>query len=134
MERTYCTNDYQKLSEIFFNDLTKENTKYTIEEAIKELGIFIKGFQKNQKNRNYWVNFKPFDNPKDGPQAFANAIHNGEVNYPEKSIYLKGMTTQKNQFTALEKALYRYMDYMGMTDKEKNKIIKKIETRKNKMQ
>jgi hypothetical protein len=44
------------------------------------------------------------------------------------------MKTQKLQFEALEKAIYRYMDYMGLTDKVRNKIIKKIETRKNKIQ
>ena len=31
---TYCTNDYNKLSEMFFEKLSKENTKYTIDEAI----------------------------------------------------------------------------------------------------
>ena len=35
MERTYCTKDYNLLSETFFNKLSKENSKYTIEEAIK---------------------------------------------------------------------------------------------------
>jgi len=133
MERTYCTRDYNSLSETFFIWLS-EGGKYTIDEAIKELGIFVQGYKKNEKQRNRWINFTPFENPKDGPQAFANAIHNGEVNHPEKSIYLKGMKTQKSQFEALEKAIYRYMDYMNMTDKERNKIVKKIETRKNKMQ
>lgn len=134
MERTYCTNDYQKLSEIFFNDLTKENTKYTIEEAIKELSIFVQGYKRNVKQHNYWVNFKPFDNPKDTPQRWANAIHFASIEKPEESIYVKGMNTQQLQFEALEKAIYRYMDYMGLTDKDRNKIIKKIETRKNKIQ
>jgi hypothetical protein len=44
------------------------------------------------------------------------------------------MKTQKLQFEALEKAIYRYMDYAGLTDKVRNKIIKKIETRKSKIQ
>jgi hypothetical protein len=53
---------------------------------------------------------------------------------PNKNLYVKGMKTQKLQFEALEKAIYRYMDYMGLTDKVRNKIIKKIETRKSKIQ
>ena len=68
MERTYCTKDYNLLSEKFFNQLSKENSKYTIEEAIKELGVFVQGYKKNEKEHNYWVNFKPFENPKDAPQ------------------------------------------------------------------
>ena len=42
---TYCTNDYNKLSEMFFEKLSKENTKYTIDEAIKELDKFVKGYE-----------------------------------------------------------------------------------------
>jgi hypothetical protein len=132
MERTYCTKDYQNLSEIFFKQLSKCGN-YTIDEAIKELGIFVKGYKKNEKQHNYWVNFKPFDNPKDTPQCWANSIHFASIEKPEESLYVKGMKTQKLQFEALEKAIYRYMDYMGLTDKDRNKIIKKIETRKNKI-
>ena len=58
MERTYCTKDYNKLSEKFFNQLSSESSKYDIDKAIKELGIFVKGYQKNEKHHNYWVNFK----------------------------------------------------------------------------
>lgn len=133
MERTYCTKDYQGLSEIFFKQLSKGGN-YTIDEAIKELGIFVQGYKKNEKQHSYWVNFKPFDNPKDTPQRWANSIHFASIEKPEESLYVKGMTTQKLQFESLEKAIYRYMDYMGLTDKEKNKIVKKIETRKNKIQ
>jgi hypothetical protein len=133
MERTYCTKDYQGLSEIFFKQLSKGGN-YTIDEAIKELGIFVHGYKKNEKQHNYWVNFKPFDNPKDTPQRWANSIHFASIEKPEESLYVKGMKTQKLQFEALEKAIYRYMDYMGLTDKDRNKIIKKIETRKNKIQ
>ena len=133
MERTYCTKDYQGLSEIFFKQLSKGGN-YTIDEAIKELGIFVQGYKKNEKQHNYWVNFKPFDNPKDTPQCWANSIHFASIEKPEESIYVQGMKTQKLQFEALEKAIYRYMDYMGLTDKARNKIIKKIETRKNKIQ
>lgn len=133
MERTYCTKDYQGLSETFFKQLSKGGN-YTIDEAIKELGIFVQGYKKNEKRHNYWINFKPFDNPKDTPQRWANSIHFASIEKPEESLYVKGMKTQKLQFEALEKAIYRYTDYMGLTDKEKNKIIKKIETRKNKIQ
>ena len=133
MTRTYCTKDYNLLTETLFNWLTKENSKYTIDEDIKQLGIFVQGFKKYQKSHNYWVNFKPFDNPKDTPQAWANSIHFASIEKPEESIYVKGMNTQKLQFEATERAIYKYMDYMKMTDKERNKIIRKIETRKNKL-
>lgn len=133
MERTYCTRDYQGLSEIFFKQLSKGGN-YTIDEAIKELGIFVQGYKRNEKQHNYWVNFKPFDNPKDTPQRWANSIHFASIEKPEESLYIKGMKTQKLQFEALEKAIYRYMDYMGLINKDRNKIIKKIETRKNKIQ
>ena len=131
MERTYCTKDYNSLSEMFFNQLSKENSKYTIEEAIKELGIFVQGYKKNEKQHNYWVNFKPFDNPKDTPQAWANSIHFASIEKPEESIYVKGMKTHQLQFEALEKAILRFIS--NLSEKEQNKIIKKINTHKVKM-
>ena len=121
MERTYCTKDYNLLSETFFNHLSKENSKYTIEEAIKELGVFVQGYKKNEKYYNYWVNFKPFENP----------IHFATIEKPEESIYTKGMKTQKLQFEALEKAILRFIS--NLSEKEQNKIIKKINTRKAKI-
>ena len=131
MERTYCTKDYNSLSERFFNHLSKENSKYTIEEAIKELGVFVQGYKKNEKQHNYWVNFKPFENPKDAPQRWANAIPFATIERPEESLYVKGMKTQQLQFEALEKAILRFIS--NLSEKEQNKIIKKINTRKAKM-
>ena len=131
MTRTYCTKDYQGLSETFFNWLSKENTTFTIEKAINELGIYVQGYKKYEKKYNYWINFKPFDNPKDTPQRWANAIHYGEVEHPEKSIYIEGMKKQQNQFIALENAIIRFIS--NLPEKEQNKIIKKINTRKAKM-
>ena len=131
MERTYCTKDYNLLSETFFNKLSKENSKYTIEEAIKELGVFVQGYKKNEKYYNYWVNFKPFENPKDDPQRWANSIHFATIERPEESPYVKGMKTQQLQFEALEKAILRFIS--NLSEKEQNKIIKKINTRKAKM-
>ena len=131
MERTYCTKDYNLLSETFFNHLSKENSKYTIEEAIKELGVFVQGYKKNEKYYNYWVNFKPFENPKDAPQRLANSIHFATIERPEESLYVKGMKTQQLQFKALEKAIIRFIS--NLSEKEQNKIIKKINTRKAKI-
>ena len=131
MERTYCTKDYNLLSETFFNHLSKENSKYTIEEAIKELGVFVQGYKKNEELHNYWVNFKPFENPKDAPQRWANAIHFTTIERPEESLYVKGMKTQQLQFEALEKAILRFIS--NLSEKEQNKIIKKINTRKAKI-
>ena len=133
MRHTYCTNDYNKLSETFYMRLcgtSDYKTTYTIDDAIKELGDFVSGYKKYEKDRNYWLNFKPFENAK-GPKAFANAIHYGEVEHPEKSIYIEGMNTQKNQFIALEKALIRFI--ATLSEKEQAKIIKKINTRKAKI-
>jgi hypothetical protein len=130
MERTYCTKDYNSLSEKFFKWLS-EGGNYTIDEAIKELGIFVQGYKKNEKQHNYWVNFKPFDNPKDTPQCWANSIHFASIEKPEESVYVKGMKTQQLQFEALEKAIIRFIS--NLTEKEQNKIIKKINTRKAKM-
>ena len=48
MERTYCTSNYSELSERFYNRLSMEGSKYTIDEAIKELGIFVQGYKKNE--------------------------------------------------------------------------------------
>ena len=131
MERTYCTKDYNLLSEKFFNQLSKENSKYTIEEAIKELGVFVQGYKKNEKEHNYWVNFKPFENPKDAQQRWANSIHFSTIERPEESLYVKGMKTQQLQFEALEKAILRFI--YNFPEKEQIKIIKKINTRKSKM-
>ena len=123
MEITYCTKDYNSLSKKFFKQLSKGGN-YTIDEAIKELGIFVQGYKKNEKRHNYWVNFKPFDNPKDTPQRWANSIHFASIEKPEESIYVKGMKTQQNQFTALENAIIRFIS--NFPEKEQNKIIKKI--------
>lgn len=131
MTRTYCTKDYQGLSEILFNWLSKENTTFTIEKAIEELGIYVKGYKKYEKQHNYWVNFKPFDKPKDTPQAWANSIHFASIEKPEESIYVQGMKTQKLQFEALEKAILKFIS--NLSEKEQNKIIKKINNRKAKM-
>lgn len=131
MTRTYCTKDYQGLSETFFNWLSKENTTFTIEKAIEELGIYVKGYKKHEKQHNYWVNFKPFDKPKDTPQAWANSIHFASIEKPEESIYVQGMKTQKLQFEALEKAILKFIS--NLSEKEQNKIIKKINNRKAKM-
>jgi len=132
MERTYWTDNYERLENMFFEQLSTENSTYTIDEAIKELGIFVQGYKKNEKYHNYWVNFKPFENAK-GSKAFANAIHFGEVEHPESSTYVKGMKTQQNQFKALENAIIRFMESSNMTDKEKTKVMKKIETHKSKI-
>ena len=131
MTITYCTKDYNNLSETFFNWLSKENSTFTIEKAIDELGIYVKGYKRYEKQHNRWINFKPFENPKDTPQAMANAIHYASIEKPEESIYVQGMNTQKLQFEALEKAIIRFIS--NLPEKEQNKIIKKINTRKAKM-
>ena len=127
----YCTNDYNKLSEMFFEKLSKENTKYTIDEAIKELDKFVKGYEKNLNTHNKWVNLKPIANPKNNVESWVNAIHKMSVETPSNSVYVRGMETQKRQFEALENAIVRFIS--NMPEKDKNKILRKIKTRKNKI-
>lgn len=136
MSRTYCTHDYESLSETFFKRLVNGQlgkSSYTIKDAIDELTVFVNGFKKEEKRHNYWVSFKPFDNPKNTPERWANSLHFSSIEKPEESIYVRGMETQQKQFIAMEKAILRYLDTTSMSDKEKNKIIKKIETRKVKI-
>lgn len=136
MSRTYCTNDYESLSEVFFKRLVNNKLgkgSYTIKDAIDELTVFVNGFKKEEKQHNYWVSFKPFENPKNTPERWANSLHFASIEKPEESIYVRGMETQQKQFIAMEKAILRYLDTTSMNDKEKNKIIKKIETRKVKI-
>ena len=130
MSRTYCTNDYESLSETFFKRLVNGQlgkSSYTIKDAIDELTVFVNGFKKEEKQHNYWVN------PKNTPERWANSLHFASIEKPEESIYVRGMETQQKQFIAMEKAILRYLDTTSMSDKEKNKIIKKIETRKVKI-
>ena len=136
MSRTYCTHDYESLSETFFKRLVNGQlgkSSYTIKDAIDELTVFVNGFKKEEKRHNYWVSFKPFDNPKNTPERWANSLHFSSIEKAEESIYVQGMETQQKQFIAMEKAILRYLDTTSMSDKEKNKIIKKIETRKVKI-
>ena len=136
MSRTYCTNDYESLSETFFKRLVNGQlgkSSYTIKDAIDELTVFVNGFKKEEKQHNYWVSFKPFENPKNTPERWANSLHFASIEKSEESIYVRGMETQQKQFIAMEKAILRYLDTTSMSDKEKNKIIKKIETRKVKI-
>ena len=128
---SYCTNDYNKLSEMFFEKLSKENTKYTIDEAIKELDKFVKGYEYNLNKHNKWVNLKPIANPKNNVESWVNAIHKMSVETPSNSVYVIGMEKQKRQFEALENAIVRFIS--NMPEKDKNKILRKIKTRKNKI-
>ena len=58
-------------------------------------------------------------------------FHKMSVETPSNSVYVIGMETQKRQFEALENAIVRFIS--NMPEKDKNKILRKIKTRKNKI-
>ena len=112
-------------------DLYSTEVRRYAESENEFLNNLLEILKKNEKYYNYWVNFKPFENPKDAPQRLANSIHFATIERPEESIYTKGMKTQQLQFEALEKAILRFIS--NLSEKEQNKIIKKINTRKAKI-
>jgi hypothetical protein len=71
------------------------------------------------------------ENPKNNKEAWYNVFWKQE--HSDDSLYAKGMKTQQNQFTAMEKAILMWLPESEMTEKEQNKVLKKIETRKNKI-
>ena len=71
------------------------------------------------------------ENPKNNKEAWYNVFWKRE--HSNESLYAEGMKTQQNQFTAMEKAILMWLPESGMTEKEQNKVLKKIETRKNKI-
>ena len=74
---------------------------------------------------------KPIANPKNNVESWVNAIHKMSVETPSNSVYVIGMEKQKRQFEALENAIVRFIS--NMPEKDKNKILRKIKTRKNKI-
>ena len=133
MTSTYCTNDYDQLSLSFYKRFTGEN-KYNgwcMDAAIKELDVFVKGYLSEKKQYDWWMSHPYIDNPKNSKEAWYNVFWKKE--HSEDSLYAKGMKTQQNQFTAMEKAILMWLPESGMSDKDKNKVLKKINTRKSKI-
>lgn len=133
MTSTYCTKDYDKLALSFYKRFTGE-TKYngwSMDAAIKELDVFVRGYLSEKKRYDWWMSRPIIENPKNNKEAWYNVFWKEE--HSENSMYAKGMKTQQNQFTAMEKAILMWLPESGMTEKEQNKVLKKIQTRKNKI-
>lgn len=136
MATWWCTNNPEHWAEVnTFEPLM--NGKITIELVIKELDKYVKGYLSSKKSHEKWVNFKPFENPKDFPQRLANSIHKVEIEaetkIPENThTYVKDMMTQKTQFTVTMNALVKYLNTLN-NEKIVNKTMKKLETRINKI-
>ena len=133
MTSTYCTNDYDQLSLSFYKRFTGENkyNNWDINAAINELDVFVRGYLSEKKQYDWWMSRPMIENPKNNKEAWYNAFWKCE--HSENSLYAKGMKTQQNQFIAMEKAILLWLPESGMTEKEQNKVLKKIQTRKNKM-
>jgi len=133
MASYYCTSDYEGLSECFYKRFTGENPykNWSIDKAIKELDDFVKGYKKEKKQYDFWMNAKFIENPKNNKEQWFNAFWTRE--HSENSLYAKDMDIQKKQFDAMEKAILRWLPVSGILEKEQNKILKKIQTRKSKL-
>ena len=99
--------------------------------AIKELDVFVRGFLSEKKEYDWWMSRSLIENPKNNKEAWHNVFWKRE--HSDKSLYANGMKIQQNQFIAMEKAIMMWLPESNMTEKEQNKVIKKIQTRKNKI-
>ena len=133
MTSTYCIKDYEQLALSFYKRFTGENkyNGWNMNEAIKELDIFVRGYLSEKKRYDWWMSRPMIENPKNNKEAWYNVFWKQE--HSDDSLYAKGMKTQQNQFTAMEKAILMWLPESCMTEKEQNKVLKKIETRKNKI-
>jgi len=131
MATWWITNNPEERGNQYFKSLIEG--KRTIESVVKDLDEFVKGYKKSKKQHDYWINFKPFDNPKNFPERFANGIHKLEVENPEdRHTYADDMNIQKNQFNITKNALIKYLNTLN-DEKLVRKTMKKIEIRSNKI-
>lgn len=128
---TYCTRDYEALSESFYNRFKNEENPWTVDKAIEELSVFVKGFLKEKKMYDWWMSHPLIENPKNNKEQWYNVFWKQE--HSDNSLYAKGMEIQKNQFTAMEKAISKWLPESGMSEKETSKVMKKINTRRSKI-
>lgn len=133
MTSTYCAKDYDQLALSFYKRFTGENKykDWCMDAAIKELDIFVRGYLSEKKQYDWWMSRQMIENPKNNKEAWYNVFWKQE--HSDDSLYAKGMKTQQNQFTAMEKAILMWLPESEMTEKEQNKVLKKIQTRKNKI-
>lgn len=134
MTSTYCTRDYEALSESFYKRFTGENKYHggwDVDKAIEELSIFVKGYLSEKKQYDWWMSHPYIENPKNNKEHWYNAFWKRE--HSEKSLYAEGMETQKKQFTAMEKAIIKWLPISEMSEKDQARVLRKVNTRKSKI-
>jgi len=133
MASYYCTDNYDALQESFFKRFTGENpyNGWNMDKAIEELDDFVKGYKKEKKQYDFWMNAKFIENPKNNKEQWFNAFWKSE--HSENSLYAKDMEIQKKQFIAMENAIIKWLPMSGMTEKEQARVMKKVNTRKSKI-
>lgn len=122
----YCAKNPETLIDFAYNSISKNPS--VLDNFVKDLDKLVKEFNKAHKSYTYWTKqFKPFSSPSDNKQEFANAVAKSENG--ANSLYKETMTKAKAQFEALSKGIEKYLSENG-DEKLTNKILKKIETRK----
>lgn len=122
----YCIKNPKDLITMCYNTLMKNPD--SLNNFIRDLDMLVKRFNKDYKSLTYWKQFKKFDNPTNGQQAFANAIANQESG--ASSLYAETTARAKEQFNAIAKGIEKYLVETG-NEKLTKSTLKKIETRKN---
>lgn len=129
-----CIKDKESLKELVRNNLNKYGiTAKNIQSWISSMDQVVKEYNKYAKQRNYWVNiYKPFAEPKDGPQAFGNSIARDERENGENSFYSKSMAQALWQFEGIAEELLAVVKE-NCSDKEIRSVERKIDTRRNRL-
>ena len=123
----YGVKDKEELRNLFMSWFLDGRMK--VDEAIEKLAEFAKDYNKEKKYYLWWQGQKAIADPVDNKQAFFNTCVVMEKS--GRSLYEKDMEVCKFNFWALENALKDFIKCEP--EKYKNKIYKKIETRKNRM-
>ena len=108
--------------------------KYTGDSFIEKFNKIIEPLYENDNLVNHIKNYEKKEYSDDDDWCIKISRirgHKGKIERSEESLYVKGMKTQQLQFEALEKAILSFIS--NLSEKEQNKIIKKINTRKVKM-
>lgn len=124
----YCIKTKQELKEYVAKKL---NQYGNIDTFMNDVDTAVKEFNKAKKSYNYWTNiFRPFDNPKNGPEAFANSVANSEKS--PNSLYKRTMEEALWQFEALTEAILEFAT-KNLDMKKFNAVERKVNTRRNRL-
>lgn len=119
---SYCANT----EEAVYNGI-KNNSINSLLEDLKGL---INNYNYSYKYNEYWLNVKPFENPKGNQQAFHNLIVN-DAQKTKSTIYGETMKQVKMQISVVVKVINEKVE--NLDDKTKRRVLKKIDTRVSKM-